>query len=62
MIGPKATPLVQLVTRIPYDLRRRTKVHCTERDVTLTRFVIDAIVERLEAERRSVNSSRRRAS
>ena len=57
--APNRMPLVQLVTRIPYDLRRRTKVHCTERDVTLTRFVIDAIVERLEAESHRGNSSRR---
>jgi len=44
------THLVQLVTRVPYELRRRTKIHCTRHDVTLTRFVIDAIVERLDAE------------
>ena len=50
-------PLVQLVTRIPYELRRRTKIHCTQHDVTLTRFVIDAITERLEMETRG--SSRR---
>jgi hypothetical protein len=42
--------LVQLVTRIPYDLRRRAKIHCTQHDLTLTQFVIDAIVERLHAE------------
>jgi hypothetical protein len=47
---PQPTPLVQLVTRIPYELRRRTKIHCTQHDLTLTQFVIDAIVERLEAE------------
>ena len=46
------SPLVQLVTRIPQELRYRTKIHCTERDVTLTQFVIDAIVERLDAESR----------
>jgi hypothetical protein len=56
---PRPTPLVQLVTRIPYDLRRRTKIHCTQHDVTLTRFVIDAITERLGAETRA--TSRRSA-
>jgi hypothetical protein len=49
------TPLVQLVTRIPYELRRRTKIHCTQHDVTLTRFVIDAITERLEAQTRGAS-------
>ena len=56
---PQPTPLVQLVTRIPYELRRRTKIHCTQQDVTLTRFVIDAITERLDTETRG--SSRRSA-
>ena len=55
---PRPTPLVQLVTRIPYELRRRTKIHCTQHDVTLTRFVIDAITERLDTETRG--SSRRK--
>ena len=52
---PRPTPLVQLVTRIPYDLRRRTKIHCTQHEVTLTRFVIDAITERLGAETRGAS-------
>ena len=56
---PRPTPLVQLVTRIPYELRRRTKIHCTQHDVTLTRFVIAAITERLDTQTRG--SSRRRA-
>jgi predicted HicB family RNase H-like nuclease len=45
----------QLVTRIPERLRRRVKIHCVEQDTTLTDFVIEAIVERLEraARRRS---------
>jgi hypothetical protein len=56
---PQLQHLVQLVTRIPYDLRRRAKIHCTQRDVTLTQFVIDAIVERLD---RDAKSGARRAS
>ena len=56
---PRPTPLVQLVTRIPYELRRRTKIHCTQHDVTLTRFGIDAITERLDTQTRG--SSRRSA-
>ena len=54
--------LVQLVTRIPYELRRRTKIHCTQTDVTLTQFVIDAIVERLNAESRTKGGARRASS
>ena len=54
-------PLVQLVTRIPYDLRRRVKIHCTRNDVTLTRFVIDALIERLEVEDRRTGVAARRA-
>jgi hypothetical protein len=54
-------PLVQLVTRIPYDLRRRVKIHCTRTDVTLTRFVIEALVERLETEDRRAGVVARRA-
>ena len=40
--------VVQLVTRIPYDLRHRAKIHCVQHDTTLTQFVIDAIRERLD--------------
>jgi hypothetical protein len=47
MQSPSPTSVVQLVTRIPYDLRHRAKVHCVEHDTTLTKFVIDAIRERL---------------
>jgi hypothetical protein len=42
------TSVVQLVTRIPYDLRHRAKIHCVQHDTTLTQFVIDAIRERLD--------------
>jgi len=42
--------LVQLVTRIPVELRRRAKLHCVASDTTLTQFVIDAITERLNSE------------
>ena len=44
------TVLVQLVTRIPWELRRRARIHCAKHDSTLTRFVTEAIVERLAAE------------
>ena len=59
---PQPQHLVQLVTRIPYDLRRRTKIHCTQHDVTLTQFVIDAIVERLHAKGAKPGTRRARAS
>ena len=48
---PTPTPIVQLVTRIPRELRRRVKVHCLMKETTLTTFVLDAIVERLQAKR-----------
>ena len=50
-------PLVQLVTRVPHELRRRAKIHCTQHDTTLTRFVIDAIEERLRATSPRANRS-----
>jgi hypothetical protein len=50
--------VVQLVTRIPYALRHRAKVHCVENDTTLTQFVIDAIRERLGAKERSASAHR----
>ena len=54
-----ATPtIVQLVTRIPYDLRRRAKVHCVKHDTTLTRFVVEAIAERLHAAERTAPTRR----
>jgi len=46
MLSPAS--VVQLVTRIPYDLRHRAKIHCVQNDTTLTQFVIDAIRERLD--------------
>ncbi len=52
--------IVQLVTRIPYHLRHRAKVHCVEHDTTLTQFVIDAIRERLASAQHT--QSERRAS
>jgi hypothetical protein len=39
--------LVQLVTRVPRDLKRRLKVHCFLQDVTMMNFVIDTISEEL---------------
>ena len=42
--------VVQLVTRIPVALRRRAKLHCVLNDTTLTRFVIEALTERLNTE------------
>lgn len=56
---PSQDFLVQLVTRIPYDLRRRVKIHCTRNDVTLTRFVIEALHERLQTEARRGSNGRR---
>lgn len=44
--------LVQLVTRVPLKLRQRARLHCARRTSTLTRFVTEAIVERLAAEAR----------
>jgi hypothetical protein len=52
--------IVQLVTRIPHQLRHRAKVHCVEHDTTLTQFVIDAIRERLASSQQT--RSNRRAS
>jgi hypothetical protein len=42
------TDVVQLVTRIPYQLRHRTKIRCVAHDTTFDQFLIDAIRERLE--------------
>jgi hypothetical protein len=39
---------VQLLTRVPYQLRHRAKVHYGAHDATLAQFVIDALRERLE--------------
>ena len=52
MTSSPTKPNVQLVTRVPHELRRRAKVHCVRHDTTLTQFVIEAITERLEAETR----------
>ena len=51
-MSPSDAQLVQLVTRIPYSLRRRAKLHCTERDITLNRFVVEAICDRLDERER----------
>ena len=40
-------PAVTLATRVPKELRRAVKVHCTERRVQVQHFVIEAIEERL---------------
>jgi hypothetical protein len=55
---PTSASVVQLVTRIPYQLRHRAKVHCVEHDTTLTQFVIDAIRERLGTRRNRTSQSR----
>ena len=52
--------VVQLVTRIPYELRHRAKVHCVQHDTTLTQFVIDAIRERLESKQQTEREHRTR--
>ena len=46
----KNFPLVQLVIRVPSDLRRRAKIHCATHEITLTQFVTEAIAEELEEE------------
>jgi hypothetical protein len=53
--------LVQLVTRVPYDLRRRAKIHCVSTDTTLAQFVIDAIQEQLQSAKQESRRSGRRA-
>ncbi len=50
--------VVQLVTRIPYQLRHRAKIHCVQHDTTLTQFVIDAIRERLDVKPQGASKSR----
>jgi hypothetical protein len=52
---------VQLLTPVPYQLRRRAKVHCGAHDTTLAQFVIDALRERLETTPRADESGRRAA-
>jgi hypothetical protein len=52
------TDVVQLVTRIPYHMSHRAKVHCVAHDTTLTQFVIDAIREWLETTH-AIESGRR---
>ena len=39
---------VRLLTRVPYQMRHRAKVHSGAHDATLAQFVIDALRERLE--------------
>jgi hypothetical protein len=55
------TVLVQLVTSIPLELRRRARIHCAKHDSTLTRFIIEAITERLEAEAERTRTPARRS-
>jgi hypothetical protein len=40
-------PWTQLATRIPKDLHLRLKVHCVEKDLTVMKFVVAAITEKL---------------
>jgi hypothetical protein len=42
------TEVVQLVTRIPYQLRHRPTIHCVAHDTALNQLGIDATRERLE--------------
>ena len=51
----------QLVTRVPYQLRHRAKVHWGAHDTTLAQFVIDAHLERLQRTPRADESGRRAA-
>jgi hypothetical protein len=43
---------VQLATRIPRRLHREVKVHCVSHEVSLMAFVVDALREKLTADRR----------
>jgi hypothetical protein len=55
------TDIVQLVTRIPYQLTHRAKVHCVAHDTTLGQFVIDASRERPGTAQDASESGRRAA-
>ena len=45
-------PLVQMATRVPVSLAQRVRIHCVEREVTMMRFVEDALREKLRRTRR----------
>ena len=49
--------LVQLVTRVPAQLRRRVKVQCLLESKSITDFVTEALLEKLAAGK---NGGRRR--
>lgn len=40
--------LVQLATRIPKELHREIRLHCVKVDVTVMRFVVEAVAEKLK--------------
>jgi len=48
-----AVELTQFTARIPRRLHRTLKVHCVATDVSLMRFVMAAIVEKLRRETRT---------
>lgn len=45
---------VQLATRIPKALHRELKLHCVRSDVSVMEFVVTALRERLERDRKRV--------
>jgi hypothetical protein len=49
--------VVQLVTRVPAELRRRVKVHCLMEGRSIMEFVVEALAAKL-AERRNGASRR----
>lgn len=52
---------VQLATRIPKQLHRDLRLHCTENDTSLMQFVRDALREHLDAATKKVVPLKRKA-
>jgi hypothetical protein len=52
---------VQLLTRVPHQLRHRAKVHRGAHDTMLAQFVIDTLRERLETTPHADESAQRAA-
>ena len=57
--GGLEQPSVTLATRVPKELRRAVKIHCTDRRVQVQQFVIEAIEERLAKLTGKASSPRR---
>jgi hypothetical protein len=56
---PTTTSVAVQLTRVPYQLRQRAKVHCGPHDATLAQFVIDTFRERLETTPHADESAQR---